>query len=96
MVERNKTQWDFVFLTFAVCPIGIEVGQSSLVTYLFQRLLRFVVDLQNTTRPSPTAFAIGVVHIEIDASTSRGSRCRVKRRGLLGDDRGRHLGGIVG
>lgn len=52
-----------------------------------------MVHLQDTAGPSSAAFVF-LVHIEVDASTTRGLGCRVVRGGSLEEDRGRQLGGI--
>lgn len=52
-----------------------------------------MVHLQDTAGPSSAAFAF-LVHVKVDASTTRGLGCRVVRGGSLEEDRGRQLGGI--
>lgn len=85
--------------TLGIGPVGVEVGQGSLITDLLQSLRRLVVDLEDTTRSPPTATGILVRHIEIGTIASWGGffvRRRVEIDGALEENWGRQLGGIDG
>lgn len=83
-------------LTFGVGPIGIEVGKSSLVTDLLEGLWRFMIHLQDTAGPSPTASRVCIVRVEVDAPATRWLISRVYGRRALKNAWGRQLGGIEG
>lgn len=80
--------------TFGVCPVGVEIGQGCLVADLLERFRWLMVDLENTTRPSPAATRVRVGHFVVCASALRGVVTRVKGDGALEKDWGRQLGGV--
>lgn len=82
--------------TFCVGPVGIQVGQRSLVTNLLEGLRGLVVDLEDAARSPPAATSTPVRHVEIGASTARRFRARVVGDGTREEDWRRQLGGIDG
>ena len=80
-------------LTFGIDPVGVQVGQGSLVADLLQRLLRLVVDLEDAAR-SPPAARVGVCHGPVGTASARRMGGRVVGDGALEEDWGRQFGGI--
>lgn len=64
-------------LTLGVDPVGIEIGEGSLVTGMLDRLRRFLVD--NTTGPSPPS-RLRLAHLGIRGKPL-GSRVELGREG---------------
>src|SRR5207249_2858910 len=62
--------------TFAIDPVGVEIGQSGLVGKLIDRLLGLVVDLEDAARPpSPGCLLVGHIRglvIDTGTATARG------------------------
>lgn len=81
--------------TFCICPVGIEIGQSSLVADLLERLWGLVVDLKDAAGSPPASAVIAVVHVEVDATTARRFGAHVVG-GSLEEDWGRQFGGSNG
>lgn len=91
------------WLTFGTGPIGIEVGQSSLVADLLKGLGGLVVDLEDAARSPPAASTLVCArHVEVllrvagVSGSRRGATTRVEGDGSRKEDWGRHLGGITG
>lgn len=67
--------------TFRVDPLCVQVREGRLVTQLLYRLLRLLVDLQDTTGP-PSPGRLPLVHVQICISRSRrGVRADAVRHG---------------
>lgn len=88
--ERGKR------VTFCIGPVGVEVGQRSLIADLFKSLGRFMVELEDAAGPPPASHGIAIGHVEIAVSTARRFGAGVVRDGALEENWGRQLGGIDG
>ena len=81
-------------LTFGVDPIRVSVGQCRAVAQLLNSLRRFVVDLEDAARPSPTG-RVCFRHF-VHTPPTRRIGPRVVGDGPLQEDWGRQLAGVVG
>lgn len=80
--------------TFCICPIGIQIGQRSLVADLLESLGGFVVHLQDAGGSPPAFGAVLIGHVEVCASTTGRLGSRVVGDGALEEDWGRQFGGV--